>query len=158
LRDVFEINAKKAVAREAPISRHVPIVAVYSCGFVAPRISTLGHIKQGPAEAGHYRLPSGIVALMLPLDRLLHRIKWDPAFGKGAFALGYYDRVLAGERVVPFSSVTFDGERPGMFTFTDPDGVAHHIPLHRARTVYKDGAIIWRRAATRLPGGDDAHS
>ncbi len=82
---------------------------------------------------------------MLPLDRLLHRIKWDPEFGKGEFALGYYDRVLAEETVVPFACVTFDGERPGTFTFTDPDGVAHHIPLHRVRTVYKNGAMIWSR-------------
>jgi uncharacterized protein (UPF0248 family) len=79
------------------------------------------------------------------LVRLLHRIRWEPEFGRGEFALGYFDRVLATEVVVPFSSVAFDGERPGTFTFTDQDEIVHHIPLHRVRTVYKDGAIIWSR-------------
>jgi uncharacterized protein (UPF0248 family) len=85
---------------------------------------------------------------MVPLDRLLHRIRWDHEFGKGEFALGYFDRVLAGETVVPFSSVSFDAQRPGTFTFTDQDGIAHHVPLHRVRTVYKNGAPIWSRAGT----------
>jgi uncharacterized protein (UPF0248 family) len=86
---------------------------------------------------------------LLPLDRLLHRIRWDPEFGKGEFALGYYDRVLQTETVVPFSSLSFDAQRPGTFTFTDQDDVAHHIPLHRVRTVYKNGAIIWSRGRNR---------
>jgi uncharacterized protein (UPF0248 family) len=82
---------------------------------------------------------------MLPLDQLLHRIKWDAEFGKAEFALGYYDRVLDEETIVPFASVTFDGQRDDTFTFTDQDGVAHHIPMHRVRTVYRNGAPIWRR-------------
>jgi uncharacterized protein (UPF0248 family) len=86
---------------------------------------------------------------LLPLDRLLHRIRWDPEFGKGEFALGYYDRVLQTETVVPFSSLTFDAQRQGLFTFTDHDGIAHQIPLHRVRTVYKDGAVIWSRGGRR---------
>jgi uncharacterized protein (UPF0248 family) len=83
---------------------------------------------------------------MLPLDRLLHRIRWDREFGRGRFALAYYDRVLAADTIVDFSSVTFDAQRPDTFTFTDPEGVAHHIPLHRVRTVYRNGEIIWSRA------------
>jgi uncharacterized protein (UPF0248 family) len=82
---------------------------------------------------------------MLPLDQLLHRIKWDPEFGRGEFALGYYDRVLGEETIVPFASVMLDAQRRDTFTFTDQDGIAHHIPMHRVRAVYKDGATIWRR-------------
>lgn len=82
---------------------------------------------------------------MLPLQQLLHRIKWDPEFGRGDLALGYYDRVVDREIVVPFTSVTIDAEQHGTFTVTDEDGVTHRIPLHRVRTVYKDGAAIWRR-------------
>lgn len=83
-------------------------------------------------------------ALVQPLDELLDRIKWDPAFGKGSFALGYHDRLAREERVVPLASVSID---PGGFSFTfrDEDGVVGHIPLHRVRTVYKDGVVIWQR-------------
>ena len=86
---------------------------------------------------------------MEPLDRLLHRIKWDREFGSGEFALGFYDRVLGQEIVVSLSSIIFDAQRPDSFTFTDEDGVTRHIPLHRVRTVYRDGRIIWSRGRPR---------
>jgi hypothetical protein len=35
---------------------------------------------------------------MQPLQDLLHRIKWDLEFGRGEFALGYYDRVVHQEK------------------------------------------------------------
>jgi uncharacterized protein (UPF0248 family) len=90
---------------------------------------------------------------MVPLDRLLHRIRWDSEFGRGDFALGYEDRVLGREAIVAFSSVAFEPERPDTFTFIDDDGVPHHIPMHRVRTVYRDGAIIWSRSCRhRAPG------
>jgi uncharacterized protein (UPF0248 family) len=82
---------------------------------------------------------------MLPLQMLLHRIRWDPEFSKGTFELGYYDRVLHRELTVPFSSVSFDLDRQGTFSVPDEDGNMRHIPLHRVRTVYKDGAVIWKR-------------
>lgn len=82
---------------------------------------------------------------MQPLHELLHRIKWDAEFGKGAFALGYDDRVLRQETVVPFTAITLDPQRPATFAFRDEDGIVTHIPLHRVRTVYKDGAVIWHR-------------
>jgi uncharacterized protein (UPF0248 family) len=80
-----------------------------------------------------------------PLHDLLHRIKWDVEFGKGEFALGYYDRIVHDEHIVPFASVSLAPERPADFSFHDEDGIVHHIPLHRVRTVYKDGVAIWRR-------------
>jgi len=82
---------------------------------------------------------------MQPLEQLLHRIKWDPEFAKGAFALGYYDRISHEEHVIPFESVRMDPERPGAFTLEDENGLLAHIPLHRVRTVYKDGVAIWQR-------------
>jgi uncharacterized protein (UPF0248 family) len=87
---------------------------------------------------------------MQPLQDLLHRITWDPEFGRGAFALGYYDRVLQGERVVQFTSISIDsGARS--FSVQDENGHVAHIPLHRVRTVYKDGVVIWQRSR-RPPG------
>jgi uncharacterized protein (UPF0248 family) len=82
---------------------------------------------------------------MQPLQDLLHRIRWDPEFGKGSFALGYYDRVDRAEQIVPFSAITFAAAGPDTFSVEDEDGVVRHIPLHRVRTVYKDGSVIWQR-------------
>ena len=82
---------------------------------------------------------------MQPLEELLDRIKWDAEFGKGVFALGYYDRVAHTEQIARFESVTMDPQRPGTFLLQDEDGVIAQIPLHRVRTVYKDGIVIWQR-------------
>ena len=82
---------------------------------------------------------------MQPIQELLHRIRWDAEFGKGEFALGYYDRVAQRETIVPFASVNLDPQRPSTFSFHDEDGIVHHVPLHRVRTVYKDSVVVWRR-------------
>jgi uncharacterized protein (UPF0248 family) len=81
---------------------------------------------------------------MQPLHDLLNRIKWDAEFGKGEFALDYYDRVVHQKKVVPFASITMDPEG-GSFSVHDEDGNVIRIPLHRVRTVYKDGVVIWQR-------------
>ena len=82
---------------------------------------------------------------MQPIQELLRRIKWDAEFGKGSFAIGYHDRVVHEEKIVPFASISLDPQRPSTFTFHDEDGVVQHLPLHRVRTVYKDGVVIWQR-------------
>ncbi len=79
---------------------------------------------------------------MQPLHSLLHRIKWDAEFGKGVFALGYYDRVARQDVIVPLASISLDGD--GM-SFQTEDGMVARVPLHRVRTVYKDGVAVWRR-------------
>jgi uncharacterized protein (UPF0248 family) len=89
---------------------------------------------------------------MQPLQELLNRITWDPEFGKDRFAIGYDDRLMSQEMVVPFAAVRLDPERPGMLSIQQEDGSVAHIPLHRVRTVYKNGEAIWRRPA-RLPRG-----
>jgi len=88
---------------------------------------------------------------MPPLQDLLNRITWDPEFGKDRFAIGYEDRLMAQETVVPFAAVRFDPERPGMLSVQQEDGSVAHIPLHRVRTVYKNGEAIWRRPARPPP-------
>lgn len=59
--------------------------------------------------------------------------------------LAYHDRVAGEERTVSFVDIHFDPERPRTFSLRDIDGLVHNIPLHRVRTVYKDGVIIWQR-------------
>jgi uncharacterized protein (UPF0248 family) len=87
-----------------------------------------------------------------PLQDLLARIMWDPEFGKCRFALGYEDRMVPEETVVPFPAVRFDAGRPGTFSIQQEDGSVMHIPLHRVRTVYKNGEAIWRRPGRPVRG------
>jgi uncharacterized protein (UPF0248 family) len=89
---------------------------------------------------------------MQPLQELLNRITWDPEFGKDRFAIGYEDRLMSQEMVVPFAAVRLDPERPGMLSIHQEDGFVAHIPLHRVRTVYRNGEAIWQRPA-RPPRG-----
>jgi uncharacterized protein (UPF0248 family) len=85
---------------------------------------------------------------MQPLRELLSRIKWDPEFSKGTFTLGYYDRIAGHERIVAFTSITLDsGARS--FSVCGDEGEIVRIPLHRVRSVYKDGAPIWQRPLLR---------
>ena len=89
---------------------------------------------------------------MQPIQQLLNRIRWDSEFSKGTFALGYYDYFARGERVVPITSIMRNtGE--SSFSICGDDGVVVRIPLHRVRTVYKNGEPIWPRPAR--PGGRD---
>ncbi len=82
---------------------------------------------------------------MQPLHELRHRIRWDAEFGRGEFALGYYDRVLGEELVIPFSSVGLDTSGRPALPFTDPGEATQRLPLHRVRTVYKNGQVTWKR-------------
>lgn len=84
---------------------------------------------------------------MQPIEELLQRIRWDAEFSKGVFEVGYLDRPIPGEQLVPFEAIRLNRERPGTFSVVDGDGNVRHIPLHRVRTVYKDGVAIWRRPA-----------
>jgi uncharacterized protein (UPF0248 family) len=82
---------------------------------------------------------------MQPLRKLLDRIKWDKEFGRGTFAIDYYDRVEQQMISVPLESIETSPERPESFTVLDHGQVVAHIPLHRVRAVRKDGVVIWQR-------------
>jgi uncharacterized protein (UPF0248 family) len=82
---------------------------------------------------------------MQPIHELLSRIRWDADFAKGRFEIGYYDRITRRVQVVPLSSISLSAEDPGTFVLIDEEGAAHHIPLHRVRSVYKNGELIWQR-------------
>jgi len=88
---------------------------------------------------------------MTPLHELLARIRWDPRFGHGEFALGYWDRVLGRIVVVPLAKATIDPGDRFAFQLLDDEGNLHRIPFHRVREVYRDGVRIWKREAGRTP-------
>ncbi|MDO9269281.1 MAG: DUF504 domain-containing protein [Methylobacter sp.] len=82
---------------------------------------------------------------MTPIQDLLHRIRWDPEFSHGEFVIGYYDRIEHEIILVPFLDITFPKDASGVFELIDREGQTHTIPLHRVRSVYKNGELIWHR-------------
>ncbi len=86
---------------------------------------------------------------MLPIHKLLQRIRWDPRFRQGKFEIGYYDRLLNRILVVPLETIQFPGTAPHAFELYDDQGELHRIPFHRVRRVYRNGRIIWARKPAR---------
>jgi uncharacterized protein (UPF0248 family) len=83
---------------------------------------------------------------MIPIHELLSRIRWDEAYAKGSFVIGYYDRVEDKVIRLPFNRIQLDpGDHFG-FQAIDADGYAHEVPFHRVKDVYRDGQLIWHRA------------
>jgi uncharacterized protein (UPF0248 family) len=82
---------------------------------------------------------------MQPIHELLNRIRWDPAWATSSFEVGYRDHATPAEVRVPMASVRFDPDAPGLLAVADEEGVERAIPLHRIRTVYRDGRVIWQR-------------
>jgi uncharacterized protein (UPF0248 family) len=82
---------------------------------------------------------------MIPIDRLLDRIRWDAEFGRASFNVGYWDRVQ--RRVVQVPLERAEREDGAFFAFRvrGDDGALHEVPLHRIREVRRDGALIWQR-------------
>jgi uncharacterized protein (UPF0248 family) len=82
---------------------------------------------------------------MIPVQKLLNRIRWDPEFARGTCALGYYDRVENRVILVPFKDVSFAEDDPRALRLVDAEGRIQRVPLHRVREVYKDAQRIWQR-------------
>lgn len=83
---------------------------------------------------------------MIPIHELLHRIQWDPEFGRGEFHIGYFDRVENRVVQVAMRDIRLGPADHFGFQALDEDGVSHHIPFHRVRVVWKNGETIWQRA------------
>jgi uncharacterized protein (UPF0248 family) len=92
---------------------------------------------------------------MLPIHKLLNRIRWDPRFRHGRFEIGYFDRVARRIVVVPLDSIRFPAGAPGVFEIWDDEARLHHIPLHRVRRVYRDRRIIWERPSAGESSGSE---
>lgn len=86
---------------------------------------------------------------MVTIESLLHRIRWDPQFGRGEFTVGYYDRLEHDIVKVPFTRIHLAPGNHFSFTAIEADGSAHDVPFHRVREVYRDGELIWQRPAQR---------
>jgi len=85
---------------------------------------------------------------MIPVHELLHRIRWDPQFGKGYFVIGYHDRITGCIVRVPFRRVYLKKGERFSFEAVEDDGTVHMVPFHRIREVWRDGELIWQRKGT----------
>ena len=82
---------------------------------------------------------------MLPIQSLLQRIRWDPAFGDADFTIGYYDRAQHAIVTVPFERIRLEPGSRFSFSSVEADGTVHEVPLHRVREVRRNGEPIWQR-------------
>jgi uncharacterized protein (UPF0248 family) len=82
---------------------------------------------------------------VIPIQDLLQRIRWDPAFAGSDFELGYLDHVQHRVVRVPLRDVEVEPDDRFALSIADEDGVVRSIPLHRVRIVWRDGTPIWQR-------------
>lgn len=88
---------------------------------------------------------------MLPIRKLLNRIKWDTEYGAASFEIAYLDRVAGGTIRVPFSDVLIEPGVRNFFGVMGPDGVWRQIPFHRVRRVYRNEVLVWKRPEPGRP-------
>jgi len=82
---------------------------------------------------------------VITIKQLLDRIRWDPEFGRGDFAIGYFDRVERRIIVVPLRELSIDPDDHFAFDVLDDNEELHHVPFHRVRQVFRNGELIWHR-------------
>ena len=82
---------------------------------------------------------------MIPIQDLLHRIQWDPEFGRAEFEIGYFDRVTRAIVHVPYRHLRFEQGEHFAFEAVEDDDSVHTVPLHRVREVWRNGESIWKR-------------
>lgn len=88
---------------------------------------------------------------MVPFHDLLARIRWDPAFGRGRWEIGYLDRVQATLVRVPLEAMHTDEANRFAFEVVDAEGVMRSIPYHRVRMAWRNGKVVWARQEAALP-------
>ena len=82
---------------------------------------------------------------MIPIHELLSRIRWDEAYAKSRFVIGYWDRLDNKVLHADLREISWDRDNPTFFDLMDEDGITHSIPYHRVREVWRDGNLIWER-------------
>ena len=86
---------------------------------------------------------------MTPIHELLARIRWDPAFGRAEFVLGYLNHGSDELRYVSFRDARPDPDNPSMLDIVDNRGDLLSLPLHRIYQVERNGEVIWHRERPR---------
>lgn len=76
---------------------------------------------------------------MIPIQDVLHRIRWDPTFGNGRFVIGYHDRIADRIIRVPLRQIQLARGAHFSFDLVHDDGCSRMIPFHRVRAFWRDG-------------------
>jgi uncharacterized protein (UPF0248 family) len=84
-------------------------------------------------------------SIMLPIQDLLNRIRWDEEFGRAEFRIGYYDRIERRLVLKALADIKFPKDSHSVFEWNDSEGETHTVPLHRIKAVYRNGKLIWQR-------------
>lgn len=82
---------------------------------------------------------------MKSIRELLDQIRWDPRLKGSHFEIAYYDHKEDQLVRLPFDKICIEPEEHFFFEFIDAEGAGHSIPLHRIKSVYQDGELIWHR-------------
>jgi len=85
---------------------------------------------------------------MIPIQRLLNRIRWDREFGTAHFEIGYLDHSAKKIIRTPFTNIHLQQGNQFSFQLEDETGELMEmlvIPFHRIRMVFRDGVLIWSR-------------
>ncbi len=82
---------------------------------------------------------------MIPIRQLLDRIRWDTAFGRADFEIGYYDRMKDRIVQVAIRQVSFTAGNHFSIEAINAEGEPCMLPLHRIRQVFRNGELIWER-------------
>jgi len=82
---------------------------------------------------------------LIPIQRLLNRIRWDREFGTAYFEIGYVDHTA--QKIIPIPFTKIHLQQGNQFSFRLEDEMAEMlvIPFHRLRRVFRDGVLIWSR-------------
>lgn len=83
---------------------------------------------------------------MLPIHKVLARIRWDEEFGYGNFVIGYEDRFSPHVIYVALEKDPTRDDRDKGISIRNAAGERVVIPLHRILEVKRNGETIWRRA------------
>src|SRR3972149_1669996 len=105
--------------------------------------------RTGPAMAGRARTQGADV---IPIHELLARIKWDQAYGRAQFVIGYWDRVSGAEVSVPLERIHIESGARFAFEAGEADGTLHTVPVHRGSSGGGEGE---RGGGRARPGGPE---
>lgn len=97
------------------------------------------------AASRHPRANCPETARVIPLQDLLHRIRWDAEFGAARFEVAYQDHLRREPARVPLDPLGIPHGKGFFVPVPSPDGELCEIPLHRIRAVWRDGVLIWQR-------------
>lgn len=115
-------------------------------------VSYLQFPHRSNVQAGmRYTIEKG--GLVITIRELLNRIRWNPEFSRGDYAIGYFDRFERRIIVIPLGIVWFQPDDHFSLVLNDAAGEALSIPLHRVYEVYRNGELIWHREVREGRGG-----